>query len=59
MLLLLKIQRPYLKQYSETKMAKYGTIQDAQEIAFCNGDIGYRGIVDHINDGVVIIRDEI
>ena len=38
-------------------MAKYGTTSDAQEIAFCNGDIGYRGIVDHINDGVVIIRD--
>ncbi len=29
----------------------------AREIAFCNGDIGYSGIVEHINDGVVIIRD--
>jgi len=33
------------------------TIADAKEIAFCNGDIGYGGIVEHINDGVVIIKD--
>ncbi len=30
---------------------------DEREIAFCNGDIGYSGIVEHINDGVVIIKN--
>ena len=38
-------------------MAKDKKIADAKEIAFCNGDIGYSGIVEHINDGVVIIKD--
>ena len=38
-------------------MAKDETITDENEIAFCNGDIGYSGIVEHINDGVVIIKD--
>jgi len=34
-----------------------GTVVDEEEIAFCDGDIGYSGIVEHINDGVVIIKD--
>ena len=38
-------------------MAKDETITDAKEIAFCDGDIGYSGIVEHINDGVVIIKE--
>ena len=38
-------------------MAKDSTITDAKEIGFCNGDIGYSGIVEHINDGVVLIKD--
>ena len=38
-------------------MAKDETITDEKEIAFCDGDIGYSGIVEHINDGVVIIKD--
>jgi PAS domain S-box-containing protein len=38
-------------------MATGGTIIGEKEIAFCNGDIGYSGIVEHINDGVVIIKD--
>jgi PAS domain S-box-containing protein len=29
----------------------------AKEIAFCDGDIGYSGIVAYINDGVVIIKN--
>ncbi|RPJ19447.1 MAG: PAS domain S-box protein, partial [Desulfobacteraceae bacterium] len=33
-----------------------GTVVDEKEIAFCDGDIGYSGIVEHINDGVVIIK---
>jgi PAS domain S-box-containing protein len=37
-------------------MAKDETITDTKEIAFCDGDIGYSGIVEHINDGVVIIK---
>jgi PAS domain S-box-containing protein len=38
-------------------MAKDETIADTKEIAFCNGDIGYSGIVEHINDGVAIIKE--
>src|SRR4030042_2347517 len=38
-------------------MAKDGTVVDEKDIAFCNGDIGYSGIVEHINDGVVIIKE--
>jgi len=38
-------------------MSKEKRIADANEIAFCKGDIGYGGIVEHINDGVVIIKD--
>ncbi|MGE5839694.1 MAG: PAS domain-containing protein [Deltaproteobacteria bacterium] len=37
-------------------MAKDQTIADPREIPFCNGDIGYSGIVERINDGVVIIK---
>lgn len=33
------------------------TYEDAQEIRICKGDIDYQGIVEHINDGVVIIRE--
>jgi PAS domain S-box-containing protein len=38
-------------------MTKDGPITDEKEIAFCDGDIGYSGIVEHINDGVVIIKN--
>jgi PAS domain S-box-containing protein len=37
-------------------MAIDKTIAVAEEITFCDGDIGYSGIVEHINDGVVIIK---
>ena len=33
------------------------TFEDAQEIKICKGDIDYQGIVEHINEGVVIIRE--
>lgn len=33
------------------------TFEDAEEIRICQGDIDYQGIVRHINDGVVIIRE--
>jgi len=33
------------------------TFEDAEEIKVCQGDIDYQGIVKHINDGVVIIRE--
>ncbi len=33
------------------------TFEDAQEIRICQGDIDYRGVVEHINEGVVIIRE--
>jgi len=35
----------------------YKTFEDAEEIKICQGDIDYQGIVRHINDGVVIIRE--
>jgi PAS domain S-box-containing protein len=38
-------------------MKKDETVADTKEIAFCDGDIGYSGIVEHINDGVIIIKD--
>lgn len=38
-------------------MANRSTFEDAEEIHVCQGDIDYRGIVKHINDGVVIIRE--
>ena len=48
---------PFSEQGLGEKMAIDETITDPKEIAFCNGDIGYSGIVEHINDGVVIIKD--
>ncbi|MEN6486051.1 MAG: PAS domain S-box protein, partial [Syntrophobacteraceae bacterium] len=33
------------------------TYENAEEIKACHGDIDYRGIVKHINDGVAIIRE--
>lgn len=36
---------------------KYKTYENADEIKLCRGDIDYRGIVEHINDGVVIIKE--
>lgn len=38
-------------------MRNYKTFEDAEDIRVCRGDIDYRGIVRHINDGVVIIRE--
>jgi PAS domain S-box-containing protein len=35
----------------------YSTYENAEEIKICQGDIDYRGIVEHINDGVVIVRE--
>ncbi|MGA2403409.1 MAG: PAS domain-containing protein [Syntrophobacteraceae bacterium] len=35
----------------------YSTYENAEQIEVCQGDIDYRGIVEHINDGVVIIRE--
>ncbi|MGA2228522.1 MAG: PAS domain-containing protein, partial [Syntrophobacteraceae bacterium] len=35
----------------------YKTYENAEEIRICQGDIDYRGIVEHINDGVVIIKE--
>ena len=36
----------------------FRTYENAEEIKVCRGDIDYRGIVRHIHDGVVIIREE-
>ena len=33
------------------------TYEEAEKITICQGDIDYQGIVKHINDGVVIIRE--
>ena len=33
------------------------TFDEAEDIKVCHGDIDYRGIVRHINDGVAIIRE--
>jgi len=38
-------------------MSPHTTFEDAEEIRICHGDIDYRGIIEHINDGVVIIRE--
>jgi PAS domain S-box-containing protein len=38
-------------------MENNGTVK-AVENRFCDGDIGYHGIVEHINDGVIIIKDD-
>jgi PAS domain S-box-containing protein len=39
------------------KHMTYKTYENAEEIRICQGDIDYRGIVEHINDGVVIIKE--
>jgi PAS domain S-box-containing protein len=38
-------------------MTNNQTYEDAEKITICQGDIDYQGIVKHINDGVVIIRE--
>ena len=40
-------------------MKRRDTFEDAEEIKICQGDIDYQGIVRHINDGIVIIREGI
>lgn len=42
--------------YAGNSMA-YNTYEDAIDIKVCRGEIDYRGIVEHINDGVIIIRE--
>ena len=37
--------------------AHNNTYEDAGKIRVCSGDIDYQGIVKHINDGVLIIRE--
>ena len=39
------------------KQMRNKTFEDAREIRICKGDIDYRGIVEHINEGVAIIRE--
>jgi PAS domain S-box-containing protein len=38
-------------------MPNRNTYENAEEIRVCRGDIDYQGIVKHINDGVVIVRE--
>ena len=38
-------------------MASNKTYEDAEQISVCRGDIDYQGIVKHVNEGVVIIRE--
>lgn len=38
-------------------MANHKTYEDAEQISICRGDIDYQGIVKHVNEGVVIIRE--
>ncbi len=38
-------------------MTNYDNFDDAIDIRVCKGDIDYEGIIRHINDGVVIIRE--
>ncbi len=38
-------------------MTENSTFEDAEKIVICQGDIDYQGIVKHINEGVVIIRE--
>jgi PAS domain S-box-containing protein len=38
-------------------MGSQKTFEDAEQIRICQGDIDYGGIVKHINEGVVIIRE--
>jgi PAS domain S-box-containing protein len=40
-------------------MKRRDTFEDAEEIKICQGDIDYQGIVRHINDGIVIVREGI
>jgi PAS domain S-box-containing protein len=39
------------------RMGHHKTFEDAEQIRVCQGDIDYEGIVKHINEGVVIIRE--
>ena len=38
-------------------MTHCNKFEDDEDIKVCQGDIDYQGIVKHINDGVVIIRE--
>lgn len=38
-------------------MTQHKSSPDTAQTDFCNGDIGYQGIVEHINEGVVVIKD--
>ena len=38
-------------------MKRRDTFEDAETIKICQGDIDYQGIVKHINEGIVIIRE--
>src|SRR5690242_4038423 len=49
----MKSCRPHLQRIN----MGHHTFEDAEEIRICQGDIDYQGIVRHINDGVVIIRE--
>ncbi len=40
-------------------MKRRDTFEDAETIKICQGGIDYQGIVKHINDGIVIIREGI
>jgi PAS domain S-box-containing protein len=39
-------------------MTNRKTYEEAEQIRICQGDIDYQGIVKHVNEGVVIIREE-
>jgi PAS domain S-box-containing protein len=41
----------------EMPMKQSDTFENAEEIRICQGDIDYQGIVRHINEGIVIIRE--
>ena len=47
-------QKGGLKRIHMTHCNKF---EDDEDIKVCQGDIDYQGIVKHINDGVVIIRE--
>jgi PAS domain S-box-containing protein len=38
-------------------MKQSDTFENAEEIRICRGDIDYQGVVRHINEGIVIIRE--
>ena len=38
-------------------MKRRDTFEDAEIIRICQGGIDYQGIVKHINEGIVIIRE--